>query len=463
MEKIIASSLDNFITVTAPSATTLPYVTFTFSDPLAPAVTITIENANDSTSYRKELVGTTNGATTSASWCTSGKAIYSLYECLRKNSIFYNITIENANTIKAFIDSNITYTIVASNTSVSIGGNFFNYTSNALTKSVIMLQGTIGDEQAIINLEKNHIKQTVSFNISSPFSTMTSKVPVSFDVNGYALVNGIPRDLNFGFDSVVVMPTTLSKFDYVDYNDYFYVNDSHYTPKKWLTNNTVRDYNYDEVVGLSFLTNADIVAYKSYYSKDDELLYTEAHHLLRNVNNYRTDIYFKLAVEEVEITSGKQVGYVLVDAMNLGVHVSNSIRFNIMPKCSDNNEIFFLNELGGIDSFNFLGKRVDDYSIKEASTYFANHVKEYDDEFEMEKISTKKHQHSIKLSSTMLDYETAKWLNEMAKSKYVFEFDNIIPHFLDIVIDKFDIDVNSEDDEYEVEMTYHKADNKVNF
>jgi hypothetical protein len=36
------------------------------------------------------------------------------------------------------------------------------------------------------------------------------------------------------------------------------------------------------------------------------------------------------------------------------------------------------------------------------------------------------------------------------------------PKFKMIIVDKFDIETNSSDDEFELEMEYHEADNEVN-
>lgn len=36
------------------------------------------------------------------------------------------------------------------------------------------------------------------------------------------------------------------------------------------------------------------------------------------------------------------------------------------------------------------------------------------------------------------------------------------PKFKQIIIDKFDIETNTSDDEFELELEYHDADNEVN-
>ena len=67
------------------------------------------------------------------------------------------------------------------------------------------------------------------------------------------------------------------------------------------------------------------------------------------------------------------------------------------------------------------------------------------------------------MTTNQVDLATAQWLNELNKSKYVFQYlgiDN--PKYKVIIVDKFDIETNTSTDDFELELEYHESDNEVN-
>ena len=220
---------------------------------------------------------------------------------------------------------------------------------------------------------------------------------------------------------------------------------------------------YGEVVGLSVMTSLpSLTLSKKYYTmsgvylgEDSTVIYTESY-------KYRLDFYFSLDLEGIEASTNKQVGYVLVEAMNGSSSLTNAIRYDIVPKCNQNNEIFFVNEVGGIDSFNFLGERVYEAKIDDQTTYFRNPTGRWGKVKEIEIVGQKKNTVEHTLTTTIIDERTARWLNEMNKSKYAFLFVNEgATKFQKIIINDLDIKLSDRDSTFEVEMTYQDSDNNI--
>jgi len=459
---ILASSLDNLIMINTSSPITLPYVTFTIAENISGEVNITIRNADDMSGFYKVIKGMADGDTTSNTFNTSGKAIYGLLECLKLNNIFFNIVVEKANTIKAQIDSSIKYFIASDNDGVSIGGSYSSYSPSMPNKTVLMMQGML-DDVTNISMEKYHNDATISFNLTSPFQKSTFKNPLSFNLIGYEVVDGTPNDITVPYNNIIVMPTTLHKFQGVNYNQYYYTGS---TKVNFLTTQTSRYYNYNEWVGLSILSDVPVMLKKNYYTNSGVFLETELTTQYVEKNGIRYDIYDTFDLNDVEAVHDKQVGYILVYGVKADTkeEITSPIRFDIMPHCEGNNEIFFLNEIGGIDSFNFTNAKVISRSIDNAKTYSVTHISPYVDKYEHEYVNTKKNKISTTLSTNQVNAGIADWLNQLVKSKYVFKFLGLInPRYMMIVVDKFDIETSTNSEEFELEFVYHQADNDITY
>ena len=459
---ILASSLDNLIMINTSSPIVLPFVTFTIGNNFSGDVNITIRNADDVSGFYKVIQGTSGGNTTSNTFNTSGKVLYGLLECLKLNNIFFNIIVESANTIKAQIDSSIRYSIVCDNDGIQIGGNYSSYSPSMPNKTVLMMQGLL-DNVTNISMEKYHNDSIVSFNLTSPFQKTTFKNPLSFNLIGYEVVEGTPRDITVPYNSVTVMPTTLHKFQGVNYNKYYYTGT---TKVDFLTTQTSRYYNYNEWVGLSVLSDVAVMLKKDYYTNSGVFLETELTTQYVEKNGIRYDIYDNFDLNDVEATHDKQVGYILVYGVKADTkeEITNPIRFDIMPHCEGNNEIFFLNEIGGIDSFNFTNEKIISRSINDTKTYNITHTRPYVEKYEHEYVQTKVNKISTTLTTNQVNSGIAEWLNQLVKSKYVFKFLGLInPRYMMIVVDKFDIETSTNNEEFELELVYHSADNEITY
>lgn len=453
--KILASSLDNFMILNTPTVQ-LPYVTFVIGT-VSSDIEIQIKERDNLYGYSKSLVGTAGGGTTDSTFNTSGLVLYNFYECLKLNSIFYKITISN-NTIKAYIDTSVAYQIaVTSGSGIVVGGTYASYSPSLPNKSCLVLQNADGDS---IPMEKYHNAATVSFNLTSPFQKTNFKAPLEYNIIGYKVQNGQASNVTIPYNSITVMPTTLTKFQNVNYDDYLYKGTG---TVKFLTTQSNRYYNYGEWVGLSILTDvtlSDPRLKKCFYTNSGVFLEEEWTTQLVETNGKRIDIYDNFELSDIEYVHNKQVGYILVYAYNgQNTQITEPIRFDVMPHCQGNNEIFFLNELGGVDSFNFTNTKQVEWKIGSQSMYSKTHTRQFTTLYDHEYVLNKDNKVSRALSTNQISIDIAEWLNQLVKSKWTYKFLGMTnPRYKMIVVDKFDIQVNTNDDEFELSLEYHDAD-----
>ena len=456
----LGSSLDNFITFSNNNYNK-PYVIFQITGNNSGS--LTIRDALDDDGYNKVIKYSSTESITDSSFrvgANTTATTFALMECLRKNQIFFNIELYTNSGgglyLRAYIESSTKYSIT-DNGSVGVGGNFSSYTPQEPNKFVL-LENT-GSEQ--ITLEKYTYNEDVSFNVTAPFEHLSFKDPFQVKLMAYRVENNSIVPETIANNTVVVLPTTLNKFSDTNLMDFFTYQDG--VKVNFLTNRYERSYNYGEKVGLSLLSNkTSVTLSKKYYTvsgkylgEDSAVIYTENPWM-------RFDFYFSLDIDGIESSTNKQVGYVLVTAMSGGIELTNSIRYNVEAKCNQNNEIFFVNEVGGIDSFNFLGERVYNASIDDQTTYFRNPTGKWGKIKEIEIVGQKKNKVEHILKTTIVDSDTAIWLNEMNKSKYAFLFVNENPtKFQKIVITDLDIEVTDRENTFEVEMTYQDSDANI--
>lgn len=462
---IVASSLDNFV-IFNNDTFTKPYVVFSIGQPNG-HFTITIEDANNKDGYRKILSGEENEAITNSTFNTTGDEVQmalSLMECLRLNSIFNNVTLdidrEGAISVFAYLETSTQYKITVSDASVSVNGTYVNYGVKMPNKFVMMENaGDLGN----ITMQKYSTSEDISFNVTSPFVHMARKTPIKVNLMAYKVANNVSSLESITNSTIYVLPTTLSKFQSFNYADYLMYNDLN-NKVKFLTNLADRHYNYGEKVGLSLLTDSTSAGViKKYYSNSGVFLESDTDIELVERNNMRTDFYLSFDLDGVEQRNSRQVGFVEVIAMNGGVEVTEPVRYNVIPKCNQNHEVFFVNEIGGIDSFNFLGEFIYNSKVDDLSTYMINPTRPYEDTLELE-YNKQKHNEIVKtLTTTIINGNTAKWLNELSKSKYTFKYlgaDN--PKFKMIIVDTMNIEVSDRNSTFEISLEYHDSDNNVN-
>ncbi len=121
----------------------------------------------------------------------------------------------------------------------------------------------------------------------------------------------------------------------------------------------------------------------------------------------------------------------------------------------------YVNEIGGIDSFNFTHEEVIERKIDDLATYNINPIRPFGDTLEIERVLSKKNEITKVLSTNQVDKHTAEWLNELSKSMYTFQYQGGSHRFKIIIVDKFDITTNNTSEEFELELEYHDSDNNV--
>lgn len=463
VNRFLASSKDNFL-VFSNDNYEKPYVTFYFKAGQNPVGSLSIRDALDDDGYSRVISYSPGDPITESSFrCTTDREqnTFALLECLRKNVIFHDIRlvsdIPNVGiVIKAYIDSSTRYAITGGSILV-IGGTYSSFYPKTPNKYTLLLSD--GDNQVV--LEKYTTSEDVSFNVTAPFEHLTFKDPVSVKMLAYHTDSGSIVTDTIANNSVVVLPTTLSKFSDVEVGDYFYG----YSGQKvgFLTNNTRRTYNYGEVCALSVLSDkGGISLKKKYYTVSGKYLGVDTILVHRDDTSMRHDFYFELLIDLTESSTNRQVGYVEVVAMHDGNEITTPVRYDIVPKCNQNNEVYFINELGGVDEFNFLGERTYQTKIDDQVTYFKNPTRKWGNVKELELVGQKKNKETHNLKSAIIDSRTAAWLNELSKSKYCYLF---FPQgrYERIVVTDMSIDISDRDNTFEVELTYQRGDNNIAF
>lgn len=452
MNKLVASSLDNFIELHNSHTSDSPYVTFTVNTPSN--VKIVIKDANNDDGYYKEIIGNSTSVISSSSFRTSGVIALSLLECLRLNSIFYNITLQGVNVVKAYIDSSIKYDITVEGGGISVGGTYSTYEALSPNKMVVMLQGEFEGNMTNITMEKYNNNEIVSFNVTSPFENARMIKPLDVNIMAYTVYDNVVQLLSVPYSTATVLPTTLTKFQTVDYSQFYGGGRIHF-----LTNNEHRRYNYNEHYALSLLSDSDVSIKKNFYTNSGVFLESQTTCEYIEKNGIRYDIYDTFALESIEARYNHQVGYVEVYGVVNG-RETYPVRFDVIPKCNGNHEVFFLNEIGGIDSFNFTKEYIS-RSSDDVSKYYMNRITNFTDVLEIANVNEKRSDIKITLTTSQVDTNTCQWLNELVKSKYVFKYlgvDN--PKYKVIIVDTFNIETNTDNNEYELALEYHDSDNE---
>lgn len=465
IERITGSSLDHFLILDATAPTIIPTVAFTIKT--SSATTITIKDADNEDWEGLTLEGTPTGTITQSSFVTKGNAIQtglSLLECLKKNGIFFNFktpTITGNNiTLICSIEMSRKYMITSSNSSnISITTNSGNST---ITKYIVDMDVTTIKGTSNLSLDKYSIDNEVSFNLTSPFSNITEKYPLSINLFSYK-TDGVDTNINtLNVNQFYVLPTTLHKFDWVDFYNNYYKDSAVPNPKPILTNNLEKTINYGETITLSFLTDDQNVGLlKRYYTNSGRFLTQESNYIKKEFNFIRADFFDTPDIATIEQNYNTQVGYVIynvVDASN--TIISNDLKYSVVPSCNPNNIIFFLNELGGVDSFNFLGDSETEYTIDEQLTYSSTPLRPFTNNKVIEQVKSKIQEITHTCTTALINKYTADWLNELNKSKYVFTLDNGLNETR-IIIDKFDIETTYDTDQYNLTMEYYRSDNKI--
>lgn len=466
--KYIASSLDNFIVFANQNAQDPPFVTFTISDLcVGQNVAITFADADNEDGVKYTLTGSAGSYVTSSTFNTAGdrfSLMFSLCECLKQNPFTYNVVIYNTNTVKCGLDSSRKWSITASDR-VTVSGNYAQYNPYSVNKWVLNIKGNLSDSITEFSMAKYNDTPEVSFNVTSPFQYITFKNPIKISLSAYSLIGNTTRIEPLTNNSITVLPTTLSKFEKVDYNDYF-CSMANYEVKKPLTRNFRRSCNYNDLIGISILTDrgdSTVTLTKRYYTNSGVFLSSSNGYLKRYYTNNRMDFYDRLDIESVETTSNRQVGYVEVTVSVQGHDITEPVIYEVVPRCEKTDTLFFINAIGGLDSFTFLSGTDVEASIDEITTYFKNPKRPYTSVYELEFVKQKSMEENYIAKTHTIDRDMAEWLRELQRSRYVFKFnpDDTIP-FKMVVVSQFDISLPSDETKFRLECTYRYADTAIN-
>ena len=465
--KIVASSLDNFICFQNQNAQQSPYVTFTIGDSIVGQnVNITIKDAEKDDGVSFSIAGRAGAYVTSETFNTAGdrfSLMFSLCECLKLLPITYNVVIHNTNTVKCGLDSSRKWDITSS--SIAIGGNFAQYNPVAVNKWVLNIRGNIDENIQQFSMAKFNDSPEISFNVSSPFQYITFKNPIQVSLSAYSLIGNTTRVEPITNNSITVMPTTLSKFEKVDYSEYFcsHVN---YEVKKPLTRNFKRYCNYGDLIGISILTDrgdSSVTLTKRYYTNSGVYIDSETGYLKRYYTNHRMDFYAELNIAGIETSSSRQVGYVEVTVSVQGHDITEPVVYHVVPKCTTTDTLFFINSIGGLDSFTFLGGLDDNSGIDEQTTYFKNPKKPYSNVYDLEYVKWKSMEDTYVAKTHTIDRDTAVWLKELQRSRYVFKYDkDASVSFKMVIVTEFDIELPTDENRFRLECTYRYADSGIN-
>ena len=462
---IIASSLDNFLIFDNQYYTLLPNANVSIlNSAVGQNITLTFEDADDPDAAKIILEGKPNVNITSRTFNTSGSTtqlMFSLIECLKMNSIVYDVFPANTNTIQMGIDTSRKWKIT-SNSGLSISGNYASYNPEAINKWVVMVKGNIDSETSQFSLEKYNNNQQISFNISAPFAYITSKFPFKISLSAYSVNGGSINMQSITNNQILVLPTTLDKFETVDYTRYF-LHSGNNEKRDFLTRNFLRSYNYDEYVGLSILTDRNtsgITLMKKYYTNSGMFLTSKTGCYRKEFNYSRLDFYDTFDILDVENHYSHQVGYIDVVAVDGSAELTNPVRFMVVPKCESNDTLFFINAIGGLDSFNFTGEHRFGSNIDERTTYMKNPQRPFGDTYELEHTKQVEIEQSYTSYTSMINERIANWLTELQRSKYVFKL--VDGKYIMVLIENMDIDLSDTEKYFEVECEYRYADTGIN-
>lgn len=465
--KYVASSLDNFIVFANENAQDAPYVLITVGDSaVGQNVTLNFSDADNENVVKYTLSGSAGSYVTSSTFNTSGDRfalMFSLCECLKQNPFTYNVVVYNTSTIKCGLDSSRRWTITSNRFGIS--GNYAQYNPYAVNKWVLNIRGNIADGIGEFSMAKYNDTPEISFNVTSPFQYITFKNPIRVSLSAYSLIGNTTRVEPITNNSLTIMPTTLTKFETVDYNEYF-CSAYNYERKKPLTRNFRRNCNYGELIGISILTDrgdSSVTLTKRYYTNSGVFLSSDTGYLKRYYTNYRMDFYDRLDIASVESTSGRQVGYVEVTVSVNGNDITEPVVYEVTPRCDNTDTLFFINSIGGLDSFNFLGGTDVETAIDELTTYFKNPKRPYTSVYELEFVKQKSMDETYTAKTHSIDRNMAEWLRELQRSRYVFKYnpDDEVP-FKMVVVSEFDISLPSDENKFRLECKYRYADSAIN-
>lgn len=461
INKIVASSLNNDIVFYNDRAPRKVKITFYFIPNydvmFGEETTFTIQDYNNPNDFTLVITGDGSAKVTATSFNTSDNKdnmLLSLASCLRLNSGFFSNVRVFDDEVTAYIDTSRQYTFRLGNM-IGMSAKIDYY--NVASTPKYGLQFTDEEGNTFIN-EKYSTNDEVIFNATAPFELMPFKYPTKYILDAYSIV-----DDRYTFDikgqEMTVLPTTLHKFDDFNVNEYLY-NEEITSPKMILTNNINRVMRYGERVAFSVLENDVTITFKGlYYTNSGQYIGESELTPYTHYTEPRMDVVLAFDIDDIERQYGRNVGYIKVRLLDGGQKpMYEDLVLKYKPICKDNYELFFLNELGGIDSFNFTDSYQSESKISNAVNYISN-KRPQGDIMEIEGRKQLQYQTSHTLTAKV-DKVTGEWLREMAKSKWVYYIDDEGRN-VTVIIDTMTIKLNDKDSSFTVSVEYHRSDNAL--
>jgi hypothetical protein len=311
----------------------------------------------------------------------------------------------------------------------------------------------IGDN---IELSKYHYTSSIKFNLSDPFNNITFFEPKTLSLYSYTITDSVVTT-NAVMNTISILPTTLNLHEWVVYDDYT-LTSGELTLKNILTNRRNSYYNYNEEIILSVLAQSQLTLSINvkFYTGSGVFITSITPSLITRYVRPRFDIRFTPDLLTTELAYNNEIGYFTVEVLQGATVKTRPLKFIVNPKCVTNNVFYFVNKIGGLDSFNFLKEESMKSSIDNQVTYIKNI--EFNGINEGEYVHSKSYFQKFTAETTLLDKEQAEYITELAKSKYVYKYVDNIKTI--VIIDKCDVNINT-DNGYNISIEYHYSDSKV--
>lgn len=426
----------------------------------------------------QQIRGKKNGATTAKSFRlqedVSGTLI-SLAECLRLNDIFTNVRTvlseDGSEVEKVTADMDLENHYILYNQGRNQAISFIQTHNTNKTRATTLTYNT---DETTFQQSKVSLGGDVKFDIASPWSNTTFKYPKAVTIDCRTEENGKYALQAIGETEYTILPTTLSLYEKCEYTEY-YAYELGGERKEWLTRNFTRAYNYGEEIVISHLSSIPFKVKANYYTNSGVYLYTkEPSNYVDATGKARMDYYINLDVEDIETLTSRRVGYVEVSLWDYnGNEITNTpMRYEVRPRCEANIEVFFVNAIGGIDSFNAWSKFGEQTSISDLKTYNVNQMLD-DRDFEgnttaqYETVHTKKNQNKYTLTTNKMKRSDVEWLRELQKSKWTFirlsDWDKENTTYQMVIVDDMTVSTDSNTDDYSVSVTFHTYGSNLKF
>lgn len=192
------------------------------------------------------------------------------------------------------------------------------------------------------------------------------------------------------------------------------------------------------------------ITYRLYTQSGIFLKEVQAHSMNRKLFN----IVNAISLDIDEAVKDTNTGIVEVYLNKSGYQISEPMKFHILPACLYKVFDFaFLNSLGGWSSFNFPGTGTTDFKA-ETNTMFKTQTPDYTISSEIESVFNKETEEQFTVQTMPVNKAICDWLKELSSSVAVYELST--KRY--IIIDELNINPNTKDDLFILEMKYRYSD-----